>query len=147
MGAQKNITGFPFLIVSLGAVFALPVFASNYKGAVIALFALATVIVVAQRKWFFNKNFFMVNAVVYILALATLFYTENWGYAHLKLETMVSLVLFPFLFSMFREEELVRIKQKVRALLWVYIVAVFLLNVVPFFYFYLSNPNYGFAGI
>ena len=147
---EKNLSNNPIntlFIIALGLLFALPVFPSNLKAVVILFFAVATLVASVKQGWTFHKSFFLTNSLPYLVMIPTLLYVDNMDYGFAKLQTMASLVVFPLLFAMFKPTTFAFVKPHLKKFLLVYILAVFLLNVVPFFYFYLSNPNYDLQGI
>ena len=127
------------VLVTLGLLFGLVILPTNLKSIAILLFGVAVLIMALQRKWYFNKRYFFTNASIYLLILVTLFYTSNSEYAAKKLLGMASFIVFPFVFSLFKEEEGKSLFKHLQLFLTIYVVGVFLYNVVPFIWFYASH--------
>jgi len=144
---ERNLMskGINLVIVVVGIMFILPILPSNAKAIVIGLFAISTLILVVQRKWSFNRNFFITNALLYIIVLLTVMYSENTTYALKKLSTMASLLVFPFIFAMFNTEEKKAISKSIHVYLFIYLIAVFLVNIGAFAGIFLIRPNYSMA--
>jgi O-antigen ligase len=137
--------GINLVIVVVGIVFILPILPSNAKAIVIALFGISALALVVQRKWSFNRNFFITNALVYFVVLVTFFYSENTDYALKKLSTMASLLVFPFIFAMLNKDEIKAIQKKIHVYLSIYLIAVFLFNVGAFAWIFALRPHYTMA--
>ncbi len=133
------------VVIMLGVLFGLVVLPTNLKSIAILLFGVSVLIMVLQRKWYFNKQFFITNAGLYLLILVTFFYSSNTDYALRKALNMVSLLIFPFIFSLFKEEEGKTLFKKLHVFLTIYIIGVFIYNVVPFLWFY--GTHYTWDGI
>ncbi len=136
-----------FLNISVFFMFTLPLLPSNLKAIAIAVFALSVICLRIKRPWHFHKRFFLTNSIVYLLFLVTLLWVDNWDYAFSKLQTTASLIVFPLLFSLLNSDEREEIYRFLEYYIWAYIFSIFLLNSVPFIYYYVSNPNYDFGGM
>jgi len=95
-----------------------------------------------NRKKYFNKSFFVLNTIFFFGIIFTLFYTSNYDYAIRKLQTMSSLLVFPFLFSLFNSADRKKISKNKNLFLSIYIISVFLFNTVIFLWFYLTHYSF-----
>lgn len=99
---------------------------------------IASIIILAN--WFLsnrkiNIGVFFTLAIFYIAVTLTIVYSSNLQYALNKLTTMSSLVVFPILFSLIPKQQIQHIYKSRKSLLWVFVVSVFLMNVIPFLWF------------
>lgn len=122
--------------VAVGILFALVVLPSNIKSIAILLFGVAILVNALQRKWHFDKRFFITNAVLYLAIIATYFYSSNQEYGQRKIVQMVSFIVFPFVFAMFTKSESKEIFKNITSYLWIYVIGVFLFNIIPFLWFF-----------
>ncbi|WP_299761759.1 O-antigen ligase family protein [uncultured Dokdonia sp.] len=143
----KGLFEFRALHTTLCILFALVIVPSNLKAVVIFLSALTILVVKIKNGFSIRKSFLLLNSSVYLLIVITLFYTTNFDYGIKKLSTMLSLGVFPILFSLFQKEEIIQVRKKYKYYLWIYIITVLLFNCISFLWFYFSNPNYDFPGI
>jgi len=128
--------------LTLGFMFALVVLPSNVKAIAILFFGLSVLFLSLRRKWSFNKEFFFTNSILYIVILVTLFYSENYSYGIYKLQTMSSLLVFPFVFSLFKINEIKQLFKHVTVYLSIYILGVFLLNTIPFLWYLMTHYSF-----
>jgi len=142
METIKNLSSLRFVKITLGLLFALVIFPSNIKAISILVFGIATLNLVLRRKWNFDRKFFFTNALFFIVIALTFFYSENSDYASRKLQTMASLLIFPLVFSLLTKEEGKAIFKNLNTYLWIYVIGVFLLNVVPFIIFYITKYTF-----
>jgi len=133
---------FSFVKIMTGFMFALVIFPSNIKAIVIILFTLSILFLINKRKWSFNKELFLTNAVLYFVILITLFYSNNLPYALNKLQTMSAILVFPLVFSMINEKEVKELYKHKKVYLSIYIVGVFLLNTIPFFWYFITHYSF-----
>lgn len=138
----RNMNSTHLVKFSLGILFIIPALPSNAKAIAIVFFVLTTLSFLFYRKWHFNKNLFFTNALIYLIILGTLLYSDNMEYATRKITTMVSLLVFPFVFSMFTKEEIRVVFKNVKSYLLLFVLAVFLFNIVGLGYAYYLRPHY-----
>jgi len=141
----KKINGLGLVKIGMALLFALVALPSNAKAIAILLFGATVLIFLFQRKWHFDFPFFIKNAVLFIVIGLTYFYSADTEFAQKKLLTMSSLLVFPFIFSLFTREEAKSIFKHFKIYLWIYVIGVFLMNIVPFLWFY--TTHYTFEGI
>ena len=125
-----------------GLMFALVILPSNIKAIAILLFTLSILFLINKRKSSFNKEFFLTNAVLYIVILITLFYSNNLSYAVNKLQTMSAMFVFPLVFSLINEKEVKELYKNKKVYISIYIVGVFLLNTIPFFWYLITHYSF-----
>ena len=142
METVKNVGTFRWIMIALGVLFALVILPSNAKAYAILIFGAAVFVHILRRKWHFDRKFFFTNALFILLILATLLYSENMEYASKKLQSMASLLVFPFIFALFTKDEARKIFKNITTYLWIYVIAVFLINVVPFLYFFATEYTF-----
>ncbi len=122
--------------ITLGVLFALVLLPSNIKSIAILLFGMAVLINSLQRKWHFDKRFFITNGLIYIVLASTYFYSSNEEYGQRKIMQMASLIVFPFVFAMLTKSESKAIFNDLKRYLWIYLLGVFLFNIIPFLWFW-----------
>lgn len=137
--SNKSIT---FLIYCLGMLFAMPVLPSNAKSIAIGIFLAVMLWYVLAHKPRFNKWLLITNGGLFVLLGLTYFYSSDGSYAIRKLSTMSTLLLFPTVFSLLSEAHKEEIYKQRNRFLTIYIIAVFLLNVVPFLWFYFTHYSW-----
>ncbi len=142
METVKNSGTFRAVIMTLGLLFALVILPSNAKAYAILIFGAAVFAHLLSRKWHFDWKFFLTNGLLFLLVGITVLYSDNMDYAFKKLQSMASLLVFPFIFALFTKEEGKRIFRNITTYLWIYVIAVFLINVVPFIYFYATEYSW-----
>lgn len=135
MEALKNSKSLKGVQIALGILFALVILPSNLKAIAILIFGVAVLVHALGRKWHFNLTFFLTNCLLFLVIGATILYSDNTAYAHRKLSTMASLVVFPFVFAMLTKEEGKAIFKQLKTYLWIYLLGIFLFNVVAFLWF------------
>ncbi len=141
MKLLKSINKFKIVHFFLGVMFALPLLPSNLKSIAILLFSFSVVLLAFNRKRYFNKHLFFINTIVIFGIAITLLYSTDYDYAIRKLQTMSSLFVFPFLFSLFDHEERLKIIENNYSFLFIYIISVFLFNTTIFLWFYITHYN------
>ena len=130
------------LIFCIGILFAMPVLPSNIKSVVIGLFLAVLLFHRVKTGVSFDKWFFITNAAVFLLIALTYFYSADTQYAVRKLTTMLSLLIFPLAFALIPKDEAHIIYKERDKFLFVYLAAVFLLNVVPFVWFLSTHYSF-----
>ena len=101
------------------------------------------IIIIIREKLKFDPKYFILNSAIYLLVLLSLIYSEDLKFASKKLETMASLIVFPFLFSFFsRGTTLDPIRKNIKKYLLTYILAILLLNLVFFSIFWLGEFSF-----
>jgi len=139
MEENKKLGHLKLVTIILGVLFALVILPSNVKSVAIGVFSVVSFAYALRRKWFFDRYFFLTNSIVFLLILCTLFYSEDMDYAGKRLLGMASLVVFPFIFSLFTKEEATYIFKYLNKYLWVYIIAVFSFNLFPFIWIWATR--------
>lgn len=130
------------LNVFFNLIFSLILFPRNLRPLIIILFSIAIIIVSFVKKNRFNWKFFVVNSLVYVLIILTIFYTQNFKEASLKIEIMLSLFLFPLLFSLLPKEKYELIYKNKLNYFHVYISSIILFNVLVFVVLLIRNHNF-----
>ncbi|MEQ3655490.1 MAG: O-antigen ligase family protein [Dokdonia sp.] len=128
--------------VAIGLLFALVVLPSNLKAIAILIFGVTVLIHALTRKWHFNGLFFVTNALVFLVIALTYFYSDNTAYAQRKMMTMASLLVFPFVFAMLTKQEGKLIFKQLKSYLWIYLLSIFLFNLVAFVWFYTTQYSF-----
>jgi hypothetical protein len=105
MKSIKTLNKFDVVYFFLALLFALILLPSNLKSIWILLFGISVLLLTLNRKKYFNTSFFVLNTIFFFGIIFTLFYTSNYDYAIRKLQTMSSLLVFPFLFSLFNSAD------------------------------------------
>ncbi|MEP0263376.1 O-antigen ligase family protein [Dokdonia sp.] len=136
METIKSFKRLTIVKIALGILFALVVLPSNMKAIAILLFGVAVLINSLQRKWHFDKRFFITNGLLYVAIAVTYFYSDNQEYGQRKLLQMASLIVFPFVFAMLTKAESKEIFKNLTTYLWIYVIGVFLFNVISFLWFF-----------
>lgn len=142
METIKNNVGLRFVVLWLGALFAMVLLPSMIKSIAIVIFAIAIITMSIQSKWYFNTPFFLWNSALFILLAVTFLYSENSEYAIKKLSRMASLIVFPALFSLIRKENDQAIFKYHNYYLWIYVVGVAVFNIGAFMWFYITNYSF-----
>lgn len=123
---EKSI---PYVFIIMFSLILLP---RNIKSLAIALFSLTILIHAVIKKNKINWRFFLINSSVYIFIIGTFLYSHDTRQASLKLQTMLSLFLFPLVFSLISKENYTKIYNHKEKLLQVYIYSVLLFNLIIF---------------
>ncbi len=134
---KEQLFSFAFILM-----FVLVLFPTNIKSIVIAFFLVIMLIYIFSEKLKFDLNYFILNATIYLLLLLSVTYSEDLNFSIKKLETMVSLFVFPFIFSFFSKQNGNLLIQKIKnskSFLIYYISAVLLLNFVFFSIFWFGE--------
>ncbi len=142
MEASTGSKSLVFLRGVLLLLFASIVFPTNIKSVVIALFVIASVVHFFKSKNTFNTRFFISNALIYVVILVTLLYSDNVSYGLKKLTTLSSLVVFPFCFSLFSKEDIAYFYSHLQKYLVTYLITVVMFNVLPFLWFYGTHYSF-----
>ncbi|AUC16632.1 hypothetical protein BTO06_16415 [Tenacibaculum sp. SZ-18] len=122
-------------------LFSLVLFPRNLKSIAIVLFALILIIKAITNKQKFNWKFFLINSSVYIFILLTVFYSQDMRYASLKLQTMLSLLLFPLLFSLISIDDYKNIYNNKNKFLYTYVLSVIGFNMSIFLWYCVKYAN------
>ncbi len=130
------------LIFCIGMLFAMPVLPTNIKSVAIGLFLATLLFHRVKTGVSFDRWFFITNAAVFIVIALTYLYSTDTQYAVKKLTTMSSLLIFPLAFSLIPKDEVLIIYKERDKFLFVYLAAVFLLNVVPFVWFFSTHYSF-----
>lgn len=142
MEATAGIKDIRLLKIGVGLLFGLVVLPTNLKAIAILLFGICVLAHSLRRTWYFNKTFFFTNAALFLVLALTFFYSEDQEYALRKLQTMSSLLVFPFVFAMITKEESEMLFKGLKSYLWIYVLGVFLMNIIPFIYFWITAFNF-----
>jgi O-antigen ligase len=129
----KNVARKLFLF-SLTLMFLLPIFPTGIKPIVIALFFFSGIIGCYQNQFKFDMYGFIINSSVYIVMVISLLYSNNLSYGLKALETMSSLLVFPFIFSMLPTNHISEMASKKRNLMLIYVISITALNIIFFLY-------------
>ena len=129
----KNGTRNLFL-VGLTLMFLLPIFPTGIKPIVIALFFFSGLLGCYHNQFKFAIYDFIFNSSVYIVMVISLLYTNNLEYGLKALETMSSLFVFPFIFSILPTNYILEISSKKRHLMFIYVITIAVLNIIFFLY-------------
>jgi len=147
MKALKKIDAVFLVQLALGIVFASVLLPTNVKSIAIIIFGASVLNLILGRKWYFNRGFFIVNTLVYILLIFSLIYSQDVAYGIKKLTTMLSLVLFPLIFALINKEERAVIFKNLNIYLSIYVFSVFLFNVIALVFWLVNRPEYDLAQI
>ena len=129
--------------LSISLIFILALFPSIFKSIIIALFSIVFLYQIYRFKLKFDWKYFVLNSIIYLLLVISLIYSDDKEFALKKLETMASLLVFPFLFSFFTEKSNLLIPLKgYQSFLLYYIFAILLLNFVFFFIFWIGEFSF-----
>lgn len=131
-----------FLTYCLGMLFAMPILPSNAKSIAIGIFVAAMLWYVLKHRPRFNKWLLITNGGLFLLLGLTYFYSSDGSYAIRKLSTMSTLLLFPSVFSLLSDAHKEEIFKRRNHYLVIYLFAVFLLNVIPFLWFYITHYSW-----
>ncbi|WP_171032356.1 O-antigen ligase family protein [Polaribacter aestuariivivens] len=146
MNSSKSIY-IALIQIAFGLLFGLMLFPSNVKSIVIIVTSIFVLINFFSSKNTFDKNYFLSNTFYFFVLLFTLLFSNNLDVAFLKIQTMLSLIVFPLIFSLLNNEAKKRlIKFKINYF-WIYIISVVVYNTIPFLWFYSGIPNYSFLGM
>ena len=117
-------------------MFGLVLIPTNFKALSIFIFGIVIIYYAIRRNKKFHLKNFIYNAMFYVVIAGTILYSENLLYASGKLQTMASLFVFPFLFSFFTFEDKERIFKNLTTYLSIYVLAVFMFNIIVFSIFF-----------
>ena len=136
---QENYNLLLIVKVFFGLMFGLVLFPTIIKSIVIGLFLLSILFLNYKRRFVVNKMFLFINSSTYFLFLLTLFYSYNLTEASLKLQTTLSLLIFPVVFSFLKTSDILEILKNTKVYLFIFIVSVFIYNVTPFLWYYITH--------
>lgn len=145
MEKLRSSIGGKFAVFTIAIMFGMVLLPSMGKSIAIGLFAISVILLSFKRPFHIDKQFLFINGALYFCLFLTLFYSENSHYAFRKLGTLASLIVFPILFSLLRREHRNLIFQNHLYFVSIYVIGVFLFNVVAFLWFY--TTNYSFSGM
>ena len=111
-------------------MFSLVLIPTNYKAICIFIFGSVIIYFAIRKNKIINWHYFISNSLFYLFVALTVLYSENLGYASEKLQTMASLLAFPFLLSLFTTEDKQNIFKNLSTYLYIYISTVFLFNII-----------------
>lgn len=131
-----------FLEVSLGLLFALPLFPRVLRTIIVVIFGITIIYLGITKRKRFNFSNFLNGAFPYFLILMTLFLSDNLDYGVNKIQTMSPLFIFPLLFSWLDQKDILQILTNMKTYLWVFIISVFLFNLLPFLWFWITNYEF-----
>lgn len=146
MIGNKASENWSFLHVSLGLLFALPLFPSVFRTIIVVIFGLATIFNGIKKRNKFRFDMFLKAAIPYLLIVISILYSDNQGYGVLKLQTMSPLIVFPLLFAWLDHDDIISLYSKLRTYLWIFIISVLLFNLLPFLWFWITNYEF-FEGV
>ncbi len=87
-----------------------------------------------------NFKFLFNFGLVYLILLTTIFYSSNTNEGFLRLQTMLSLLIFPLYFSLIPVEKYKKIK--INLFLWCYIISIVIFHLGVFIWFYFTEFNF-----
>lgn len=117
-------------------MFGLVLLPRNLKSIGILVFGLTFLATaISRRKFVFDLKYFLLNGAFFIAIVASLTYSEDLDYAMRKLQQFSALIVFPFIFALTTQEERKKLYDRLPEYLWVYIISVFLFNVLAFVWF------------
>lgn len=128
-------------------LFGLMLFPTNIKSLLIIVTGIFVLINFFMNNNKFDKKYFLSNSFYFLILLATISFSSNLNTASLKIQTMLSLVVFPLMFSLFNNNDKQILLNFTFKYLWIYIIGVFLYNTITFLWFYSTIPNYSFLGM
>lgn len=142
MIGNKFNTDFKFVKIAVGLLFSLVMFPSNLKSIVIFISGIIIVTYFFRNKRKFQKRYFLLNGTIFLLLLGTILYSNNLEYAFKKLQTLASLIVFPLFFSVLNYDDKKELNLSITKYLKLYIISVFLFNIIPFLWFYITNYTF-----
>ena len=141
MKALLKINGIKIVQIMFGLLFGLMLFPSVIKSIIIGAISVFIITYSICYKNKFNTKLFLLNASLYFAILLTLFYSNDWSYASLTLQTMSSLLVFPLIFSFLSNTDVVNIFRNLKIYFWIYIIAVNVFNVFPFLWYLITQDT------
>lgn len=144
---KTQINFITILKIAFGFLFGLMVFPSNIKSIVIILTGVLVLVNFIKNKKSFDKKYFLSNSLFFLVLVGTIFFSSNIDEASLKIQTMLSLLAFPLIFSLLNDSDKQGLIKLKKHYLLIYIIGVLLYNIIPFLWFYSGIPNYSFLGM
>ncbi len=141
MKALLKNNGIKIVQIMFGLLFGLMLFPSVIKSIIIGAISVFIITYSICYKNKFNTKLFLLNASLYFAILLTLFYSNDWSYASLTLQTMSSLLVFPLIFSFLSNTDVVNIFRNLKIYFWIYIIAVNVFNVFPFLWYLITQDT------
>ncbi len=121
------------LFVGMISIFLLPAFPTNIKPIIIGFFGLTILCNIDVQNFNFNIKYFLITTSVYFFLIISLTYSENIDYGLRKLETMSSILVFPFIFSILSKDTILHIRKRRTSYLWIFIIIILGINIAFFF--------------
>jgi O-antigen ligase len=98
---MKGISLIKLLKIGFNFLVLFPLIPNRIKGLpVVFILVISFFIFISEKKREFNWKFWLINSSVYLFYAFTILYTYNLNYALKKLETSLSLIAFPLIFSL-----------------------------------------------
>ena len=144
---KTQINFITILKIAFGFLFGLMVFPSNIKSIVIILTGVLVLVNFIKNKKSFDKKYFLSSSLFFLVLVGTIFFSSNIDEASLKIQTMLSLLAFPLIFSLLNDSDKQGLIKLKKYYLLIYIIGVLLYNIIPFLWFYSGIPNYSFLGM
>ena len=127
-----------FLLWGLLLFALFPIIPNNLKGLPVIFLLLVSLIKYTKTKALWSD--FIVNASLYLVFLLSLIYTENFGYALKKMETMLSIIILPLVFFVLIPKHEILKETKVK-FAKVFIVSSAIFSLLVFLSFFLDNST------
>ena len=142
MDSVQKIENNPLLHIGLIAMFLLPLLPSNLKSIAIAGFGIVVLINAIRRTLSFDLKLFLINSAVFFAIAITMVYSEDADLVIRKLGRLSSFLVFPFIFAFTNSNERQSFFKNIDSYLWVFLIAVFLFNVLAFTWFYFTRATF-----
>ena len=120
-------------------MFSLVLLPMNIKPIAIALFSISIITHSIIKKNKFNWRYFIINSLFYLFLFITLFYSSTIKKGVLNLQTMVSLLLFPLLFSLISKQDYFNLYKKKKKLFIIYVASVITFNLTVLIWFSITE--------
>lgn len=138
-GSSKSLI---FLKIAMMLVVGSVVLPTTFKAIAIVLLVISIIIEIFRRPFAFRKKYVLYTTAFVVVAIITLLYSQDQKYGVRKLTTMLPLLVFPLSFGFFHKDLIETVKKWKWTLLSIYIVSVFIFNVFPFIYLWLTHYSF-----
>jgi len=118
--------------IGITLMFLLPAFPSGLKPKIIATAVIFLAINFSKKDFDYKR--FLLNSSIYFLIVISILYSENMDYALKKLQTMSSLIVFPFAFAIIPSEKIKLLYKNKNSFLFLYVAVIVAINLFFFAY-------------
>jgi hypothetical protein len=151
ISSEKKTYLIDLILINLLIFGFFPIIPNSLKGLpIIFLLILSLYFFITENKKIINVRLFFTYSSIYLVYIFSLIYTSNMNYALNKLETGLSLIIFPVIFaSIWKIREVIDVNKLSRKFIYIYFNSAFFYSCVVFLFLikkglfnYFNDPNF-----